>query len=403
MSRFDVAIAGAGPAGAWAARALALGGARVALIDPSHPREKPCGGGLTARAVEFLERAGIRDLVPGVATTTLRFSSGGLSTTARAVMPQGTQGAAPLGGVSRRDLDGALVQTAQAAGAACVPERVTDIDIRDNGVTVRTRRRCLEAGFLLGADGANSLVRRRVQAPFSRSQLSIATGFYAHDVRSQEVAVHAVAAPPGYIWSFPRPDHAAIGICAQGDVAAASGLQRLVRDWTAHYLHDRKGVRLEAYSWPIPSLSLADFRREQPAGPRWMLLGDAAGLVDPLTREGIYFALLSGELAAQCLSAAGDPSSSYCNRLRTAIYPELARAAAMKAGFFTSHFTDLLVEALRRSGKVRAIMEDLVAGRQPYATLRRRLLGTFEVGLAWRLLMLQLRGISSFSCFPHFP
>jgi hypothetical protein len=67
----------------------------------------------------------------------------------------------------------------------------------------------------------------------------------------------------------------------------------------------------------------------------------------------------------------------------------------LKAGFFTSSFADLLVEALRRSDKVRAIMAGLVAGDQPYATLKRRLVGTFEVGLAWRLLLLQIRGLAS--------
>lgn len=126
-----------------------------------------------------------------------------------------------------------------------------------------------------------------------------------------------------------------------------------------------------------------------------MLLGDAAGLVDPLTREGIFYALQSGELAAASLAASRDPGASYRTRLRDEVYPELARAAALKAGFFSSHFTDLLVDALCRSPKVQAIMTSLIAGRQPYATLKRRLIGTFEVGLAWRLLKLQLRGMFS--------
>jgi flavin-dependent dehydrogenase len=116
--------------------------------------------------------------------------------------------------------------------------------------------------------------------------------------------------------------------------------------------------------------------------------------VDPLTREGIYFAMRSGELAAAAL-ASSSPGARYAEALRDEIHPELARAAALKDGFFTSRFTDLLVEALRRSAGVRAVMSDLVAGEQSYATLKRRLLGTFEVGLAWRLLMLEVRGMVS--------
>jgi flavin-dependent dehydrogenase len=69
----------------------------------------------------------------------------------------------------------------------------------------------------VGADGANSLVRRRVARPFGREQLSIATGFFAHGATSDEIVIELIADPPGYIWSFPRPDHLAIGICAQAD------------------------------------------------------------------------------------------------------------------------------------------------------------------------------------------
>jgi flavin-dependent dehydrogenase len=202
-----------------------------------------------------------------------------------------------------------------------------------------------------------------------------------------------MANPPGYIWSFPRSDHAAIGVCAQADVTGSARLRAVVHDWI-----QRDGraaaAQLDFYSWPIPSLRHLDFAREHPAGERWAIVGDAAGLVDPLTREGIYFACRSGELAADALAGKA-PGARYAEALRDEVHPELSRAAALKAGFFTSRFTDLLVEALRRSAGVRMVMRDLVAGEQSYATLKRRLLGTFEVGLAWRLLLLQVQGMVS--------
>jgi flavin-dependent dehydrogenase len=259
---------------------------------------------------------------------------------------------------------------------------------------VRTAAGAVSAGFVLGADGATSLVRRRLLAPFSRRQLSLATGCYARGLSSPEILIHCVSDPAGYIWSFPRPDHLAIGICAQADAAGVGELRRVVAEWRVR-AHVADAARLDPYSWPIPSLSPSDFRAERPAGHRWMLLGDAAGLVDPLTREGIYYALQSGEMAAAALRGEGDPAEHYAGRVREELFPELARAAALKAGFFTSHFTDLLVEALRRSPKVQGIMIDLIAGAQPYATLKRRLLRTFEIGLAWRLLKLQVRGMAA--------
>ena len=106
-----------------------------------------------------------------------------------------------------------------------------------------------------------------------------------------------------------------------------------------------------------------------------MLLGDAAGLVDPLTREGIYFALQSGEWAAEALAA--NPAAAaahYTRRVREELYPELHRAALARSAFFRPAFTRLMVKALQRSERVRGVMVDLIAGRQSYRGLRRRLI-----------------------------
>ena len=101
------------------------------------------------------------------------------------------------------------------------------------------------------------------------------------------------ADPPGYIWSFPRPDHLAIGICAQADAGiGVEPLRLMVRRWMES-THIADGARLEPYAWPIPSLSSNDFLSLDLAGPGWLTVGDAAGLVDPITREGIFFALQS--------------------------------------------------------------------------------------------------------------
>src|SRR5205085_111000 len=146
------------------------------------------------------------------------------------------------------------------------------------------------------------------------------------------------------------------------------------------------GARLDAYSWPIPSLAPRELDALDVSGPGWCLAGDAAGLVDPITREGIFFALQSGEWAADAIASdAADPWQRYRERVRDEIGTELARAARFKAGFFRPRFTRLLIDALRHSGAVRAVMADLIAGRLPYAQLKWRLAGTCEVGLAWRL------------------
>ena len=394
----DVAIVGAGPAGSRAAFVLARRGARVTLFDGSHPREKPCGGGVTGRALALVADAVDPATLQHTIVRSARFtgrsgSSGpGVGVQGRSLRSEfGVSAlsvpldAGALAVASRASFDAALLSAAERAGATLVRSRVTDVSVDDQGVTLATDAGSHRASFVVGADGANSLVRRRVSTAFRRDQLSIATGFFAHGVTSDEIVIELTADPPGYIWSFPRPGHLAIGICAQADAGIAAGALRARTHAWIRDTHIADAATLEPYSWPIPSLSARDFDRLDPAGPRWALTGDAAGLVDPITREGIFFALASGDWIADALMA-GDPSRAYRAQVRDIAVSELARAARFKAAFFRPAFTGLMTHALRESAPIRAVMADLVAGRQSYTSLRWRLLKTFELGLAWRAL-----------------
>src|SRR5579871_4430138 len=344
------------------------------LFDASHPREKPCGGGVTGRALDLVAGA-TSGLTHGVTVDQMVTIRGARFGAATVPLPLGA-----LFVASRRTFDGALVEAAQQAGAAFVRERAQDVQVAADGVCVRTASAVHRAAFLVGADGANSLVRRRVAAPFRRDQLSIATGVYARGITSDEIVIDFVDDPPGYIWSFPRPDHLAIGICAQADAATSGDLRARVEAWVRR-TGVARGATLEPYSWPIPSLSGHDLRAPV-GGARWLLTGDAAGFVDPITREGIFFALQSAEHAAAALGAA-EAARAYEARVRADLVPELAHAARLKAGFFRPPFVRLLLTALGRSERIRLVMADLVAGRQSYRTLKWRLLQTLELRLAW--------------------
>ena len=380
----DVAIVGAGPAGAWAARALALRGARVRLFDPSHPREKPCGGGVTGRALGIVNGAIDTAGLSGVPVTDARFAGTiGGDTVPLGLPAHGVSPRSALVVFSRARFDRALLDAAIRAGVEHVPARVRDVRVEAGGAYLHVDGGWLRADTIIGADGANSLVRRRVSRAFTRSELSVAAGFFVKDVRSTTIDIAFSPEPAGYFWSFPRHDHLAVGACAQADEGTAEAMRAQSHAWLR-----RAGLAsacLERYAWPIPNLPPSSDTAAPLAGPRWLLVGDAAGLVDPITREGIYFALRSGALAAGALAGAGDAAARYQDALAAEVLPELRHAARLKAGFFSARFIALAMDAMAESERIRRVMADLVAGVQPYRTLRRRLLATFELGLAWRL------------------
>jgi len=378
----DVAIVGAGPAGAWTAWRLARKGARVSIFDGSHPREKPCGGGVTGRALALVAPAvSMRDL-PAIVIESARFEANGRAADVSLTSDDPTS--PPLIVTPRASFDGALADAAWSAGARRVSERVVDVQVGRDGVVLTTRQGTHRAAVVVGADGVNSLVRRRVHRPFPRTDLSIATGFYVRGRSSREIVVGFSFDPPGYMWSFPRPDHLAIGMCAPADRSSAAALRRAVVGWVER-AGLGSGAELEPYAWPIPSLAPEGWDRARVSGDRWLLVGDAAGLVDPITREGIYWALESATLAASAIVGPG-AAATYADRLRDEIVPELVAAGRLQSGFFRPAFLSLLLDALASSGRIRAVMADLVSGRQPYTTLRRRLLRTFEWKLAWRMM-----------------
>jgi len=356
-----VAVVGAGPAGSFLALRLARDGAHVAVFDASHPREKPCGGGITAKALDLLPKAPPDDPLPARRVGACRFESGA----GEAVELSLTR---PVAVAARLDLDAWLLRRARSAGAAHVAERVVEVDASGR---VRTAAREERFDVVVGADGAGSLVRRTFLGPVPSDRLTVAAGWFSPG--TSPMLVRFTPGVEGYLWLFPRPDHVGVGICAPlASVPTRELLARLEREALRSF-PALAGDGRPRYAHTIPSPSADPRSIREVSGGRWALVGDAAALADPITGEGIYYALRSAALLADALREDGSPAR-YTERLLADCGRDLLKAASIRARFYSPGFTRRMVDYGARSRAIREVLADLVLGDQGYVGLRRRLL-----------------------------
>jgi flavin-dependent dehydrogenase len=358
----NIAVVGAGPGGALLSWHLARDGAAVTVFDASHPREKPCGGGVTARALDLLPPAPAGDPLPARFIEACRFES---SVGDGVDVPLRRRVAV----AARRDLDAWLLRRAVAEGAVHVAERVTEVDGTGRVRTAAGTARGFDV--VVGADGAGSLVRRTLLGPTPKERLVMAAGWFARG--SSPMLIRFVPELTGYLWLFPRPGHVGVGICAPlAGVPTKQMLDRLEREVAVSFpaLVEHDGGR---YAHTIPSPSADPRSILEIAGARWALVGDAAALADPITGEGIFFALRSAAVLAQTLRETGSPAG-YPARALEDFGRELNKAAALRDRFYSPGLSRRVVAYAGRSRAIRSVLGDLVLGEQGYLSLKRRLL-----------------------------
>jgi flavin-dependent dehydrogenase len=357
-----VAIVGAGPAGSQLAHDLAAGGAEATLFDASHPREKPCGGGLTPAAARLLPAVPADDPLPARAIRSCRFDSGEGPTVDVALE-------APVLVASRRALDAWLLRRAVERGATHRARRVVAVD-EEGGVRTDGGPR-ERFDVVVGADGASSLVRRTFLGPTDPRRLCMAGGWIADG--DAPMLVRFTPGLPGYLWVFPREGHVEIGIGAPlGAVPTRELFARLEEEALRDFPQLAPAGRTrQAHVIPSPDGDPESIR--QIAGPRWALVGDAAALADPVTGEGIQYALRSARVLARTLLEDGR-TARYPRRVLDDFGKELLRAARWRPRFFAPGFPTRMVRYAARSNAVRRVLADLVLGEQGYRTLEWRLL-----------------------------
>ncbi|HZO99672.1 MAG TPA: NAD(P)/FAD-dependent oxidoreductase [Terriglobia bacterium] len=363
-----IAIIGGGPAGAMTAEKLAHAGFEVVVFEERPGWEKPCGGGLSHKVVKrypfILDQAEhgklARDLEFIAADgTSLRFEA-----------------REPLVIFPRCVLNGFLLRRAEKSGARVVPERVLGFERTGDGWTLKTAQRSCTADFVILAGGARSRLRRLLAEDFSADDFMLTFGYYVPQ-RDDRLRIRFFEDFEGYAWAFPREDHLSVGICGKVGEDRMAGLRAKLHAFMQDF-----GYRNDCpvYSHLLPSLSDESWERLRVAGDGWALVGDAAGLVDPITGEGIYYALRSGELLAEALVE--DSAASYPKRVAQDFSQDLAFGARVAHRFYHGRVlgkpvTTRLLELAAKSQTVMDALQDLITGSQPYAGISTRLSWAF--------------------------
>jgi geranylgeranyl reductase family protein len=366
VTKYDVAIVGAGPSGSATAIHLARAGARVILLDRAKfPRDKPCGGGVTARAFA----ASPVDLTPQVeqVVNKVRFSFR-LGRFFDYEYPETL-----VYMTQRIKLDAYLVaQAAQAGAEVRDGVAVRDIELRREDASLNINGDRVEADVLVGADGANGVVARAAGlTPVTDAPVALEAQFPYERVPPEWrelLALELGSMAGGYGWSFPKADHFNVG-CG-GWRNEGGRLRDHLRRLQDHYgLDGRSMVHLRGHHLPTRTGTSPITRG------RVLLTGDAAGLVDPMSGEGIHAAFVSGRLAAGAVLRHLDGSEPdlypYEAAVERELMPDIRAAAVLRDAY---HYTPRpCYEGLKRSELFRRSLCQIITGEKTYTGFLKQL------------------------------
>lgn len=370
MPDFDIIVIGAGPAGSAAATWAAKGGARVALLDKSSfPRNKLCGGLFTERSRAYYREIFGQDydLSRAVTRSEITLCHKGETLATLTDVP-------PMHLTMRLDLDNTLYGHARAAGVADFTGQ-SIAQLTDNTVTFKDGQ-TLTGAILIGADGVNSIVAKHLfGTPFDTQTigfgLEIEVPAATQNPADLPLRVDFGAAHWGYGWSFPKQGSTTVGV---GGIRSENpDMKAHMRRYVEILGFDPDAIKVKGHHLPF-----GDFRKT-PGHANVLLAGDAAGLVDPITGEGIAFAMKSGQLAAQAALDALAANASETALVRhqkglREMHKNLRIARALRGIIFAPRWQSTFTKTFRRSGTVRVMYMRLLAGEIEYPELARSVL-----------------------------
>ncbi len=361
----DVVVVGAGPAGSTAARLLSESGREVLILEKRRfPRPKLCAGGVTHKVIPLLP--------PG-------FENVKLCSHSKAYIYYPDKGMAhveveangPLVHmVERMDFDHYLLKASLEAGASLLENRnVRSVYPWGESMQVTASNgETFYARYVVAADGCNSVIRNQVSR-YRPRVFSLETTLKVNE-ELDHVVLDFGWIPKGYGWIFPKNGRASVGI---GMLDYSPEIMRFYNDFLER--HDLPHVRPRGYFLPMYSLE-NNFSRG-----KILFVGDAAHLVDPVTGEGIYYAIKSGSLAAKALNDLNDGKAGqrYNILLKKTIVPELRRAFFLSKMIYT--FPTISLNAFRINPDIGKTYADIISGKSTHKDL----LAPSILG-AWKIL-----------------
>ncbi len=369
----EIAIIGGGPSGAMCGEQLARAGQKVNLFDEHLAWEKPCGGGLTHKAIQcfpfLLDNTYPKKLVHSVELISSQEHHATLE------MPH------PIVIYSRTVLNGLLLDRAREAGCNVRRSHVMSVDTGTTKPRYCVEGHWHEADFLVLAAGARNQLLPETRA-LQRDELEMTQGYFVPQ-NADAITIKFLPQFEGYIWSFPRKDHLSVGICGSMASHTSAELRGHLQTFVVKRNIATEGAKF--YSHVLPSPRERTLSERNVVGKNWALVGDAAAWVDPLTGEGLFYAIRSGELLGRSL-AEGCPEK-YPAWIRAAFSTELEFAARIVRRFYRGSFlgsavTTRMVQFIRRSPVFRQLVGDLFSGTQDYSSLKWRLWGRLGITIS---------------------
>jgi geranylgeranyl reductase family protein len=351
------------------------------LESQTYPRDKPCGGALSPRILDIID-FDISPVVDRVLSTAVIHSPSGREVVCRRDDVAGQM-------VKRAKFDHFLAERAREAGVSVV-ENMTTVAVEQvrGGVRVLSPGDSFKGKILVGADGVNGIVAREIDVRWGWPDEEVAfciVGTVHLDSDDIEWVMSVPGEPEGvamdlyfgiqhrgYGWVFPKRDELSIGIGCRMDL-----IGDIRSEWGAftERIREEKGIHLDFLrkdSFRVP----VGRTGSRFTGRRTLLVGDAAGLVSPVTGEGVYYAIYSGRIAAEVIAEAARRKSplylkEYDVKIKQKIIPELETAEFMADVLFRSERnSEIVCEIASEDTTMRNLMIDFVTGSRPPGKMR---------------------------------